>query len=229
MTGLLAEMRPYLALWRPAVRIALGSWAGARRAWRWCAAGEGSNCLWRALGAVCIAGSAYRVADMQPMLVLPATVVWLVAAWRRGPADPPVPAVEGDEELPEPEPAGPPPIDREQLLAALHHVADPHAQTVPLADHLATTTAAVRGALTREGIPLTGGVRMRGRSVSPGVRAADIPPLPAPSPAAPVAVVDAGQASNNNTEAPTFERPQEGLLIVRHPVDRARRYLLRHP
>lgn len=64
-----------------------------------------------------------------------------------------------------------------QVAAACHRLAAPHVHLVPLAEALGTTTEKTREALTEMGVPIAGGVRMKGRGVSPGVRAADLPPL----------------------------------------------------
>ncbi|MFE2218344.1 hypothetical protein ACFW93_41300 [Streptomyces canus] len=75
--------------------------------------------------------------------------------------------------------------DSPEVLATLRKVAEPHAHLSVVAKALGTDTAHVREVLTTAGVPITD-VRMKGRGVSTGVKAADIPlpraPLPAPPP-----------------------------------------------
>jgi hypothetical protein len=118
-------------------------------------------------------------------------------------------AEEADEE--------PPALTPERLVQALHEVGAPHAHTSALAEHLDAPAEAVREALRAAGIPLTGGVRMKGRevAVSPGVKQGDFPPLPSPDPAAaeeaPVAGVLTSNNNSNNTDQPD---PGEAPTIV---------------
>ena len=91
-------------------------------------------------------------------------------------------------------PAEPPELLAAELVRALHEVGAHHAHLAALADHLGTTTERVRAGLKAAGIPAGDQVRMRGRGVSTGVRAAHFPPLPAPTPP----VVAAGHADNND-------------------------------
>lgn len=104
-----------------------------------------------------------------------------------------------------------------------------------LAEHLTQTTgqpwdtAAVRAACRAAGIPHCGSVRQPGRSVSTGVRLADLPaPSPSPSTTPTVAVVVAGQ---DTPTAPTTgaATPVElqltveegaGMTIIRDPSER---------
>lgn len=97
------------------------------------------------------------------------------------------------------QPAGPAPLERAELVAALHATAAPHVHLAALAEHLNAPPERVREALREAGIPIAGGVRMKGRGVSTGVKAGDIPPLPADEGPAPGVDVVAGQPSNNNS------------------------------
>ncbi|MCL6733312.1 hypothetical protein [Streptomyces neyagawaensis] len=111
----------------------------------------------------------------------------------------------------------PPALTHERLVQALHAVGAPHAHTSALADHLGAPAEAVREALRAAGIPLSGGVRMKGRPVvvSPGVKAGDFPPLPSPTQATaeeePVAGVLTSNNNSNNADEPD---PEEGPTIV---------------
>ncbi|RPE40250.1 hypothetical protein EDD90_3286 [Streptomyces sp. Ag109_O5-1] len=71
---------------------------------------------------------------------------------------------------------------RRELVSALHAVGAPHAHITALAEHLGAPNDRVRTALNDAGIPISGGVRMKGRkvAVSPGVKREDFPPLPSP-------------------------------------------------
>ncbi|MDW4902893.1 hypothetical protein RB625_31210 [Streptomyces californicus] len=105
--------------------------------------------------------------------------------------------------------------DSPEVLATLRKVAEPHAHLSAVAQALGTDTAHVREVLTRAGVPITD-VRMKGRGVSTGVKAADMPlpsPSPSPSPEAPEAVVGPGQANNNDTEL-TVSRLPSGVQII---------------
>ncbi|WP_330349599.1 hypothetical protein [Streptomyces sp. NBC_00582] len=86
---------------------------------------------------------------------------------------------------------------REELALALHAVGAPHAHITALAEHLGAPTDRVREALTEARIPISGGVRMKGRpvAVSPGVKQQDFPPLPSP---AQQGAQEGALTSNNN-------------------------------
>ncbi|CAL9350503.1 hypothetical protein SUDANB1_00451 [Streptomyces sp. enrichment culture] len=153
---------------------------------------------------------------------------WLVLAVALGlrladPTTPPEPAPQASTEAADetPEQAAPPPggITREQLVQALHEVGAPHAHTTALADHLGASTEAVREALAAAHIPTSGGVRMKGRrvAVSPGVKAADFPPLPSPGDEpAQGGVLTSNNNDNNNSRGfetvPDEERPHRTLV-----------------
>ncbi|MFI7656048.1 hypothetical protein ACIBX9_25545 [Streptomyces albidoflavus] len=129
-----------------------------------------------------------RIVRASPALMWALAGVGLAAAWRagrpaaveRGEEEASETPVEGAEEAaeegPEAVPAEAPLPTREELTAALRAVADPHAHTAAVATHLGVPAERVRAALREAGIPISGGVRMRG-AVSTGVKAAHFPPL----------------------------------------------------
>lgn len=175
------------------------------------------------------------------MVALPTTAALLLAAYTLGsepktPTAPPPPqepglaqhaplpdapeeADEADEadELPAP--------SRDELIAALHHLADRHIHLIPLAQHLGLKddTAHLRTLLKQARIPITDGVRMQGRGVSPGVKATDLPPLPSPETTPAPDVVAPVTSNNNSNNAPIVER-REGMTIIRDPADFQRRH-----
>lgn len=177
--------------WLIARRISRRGVAYGRRMWRgaaaWLAAASGFNWLLRA--AVLAAGvllarhavphlghALARHAGRASGLMGPAVLVWLVAAYRVGrdgwepPADQteqPVEAAAVDGE--QPGPASKPAVSPAELVAAVRDVGTPHAQLRPLAEHLSTTTDAVRTAAAAAGWPVKD-VRMQGRSASAGLR-----------------------------------------------------------
>ncbi|MDH6522526.1 hypothetical protein M2163_000964 [Streptomyces sp. SAI-135] len=93
---------------------------------------------------------------------------------------------------------------------------------------MGTDTAHVREVLTWAGVPITD-VRMKGRGVSTGVKAADIPlpsPSPNPSPEGPGPVVGTGHANNNDTELTVSRLPSGAQIIsVPHPTNPARTHV----
>jgi hypothetical protein len=136
------------------------------------------------------------------------TIVWVAAAYRAGrgddvppeppPAEPGADETEGAEPAPPVEqPPGPPPVSPIQLVAAVREVGTPHAQLKPLAEHLGTTTDAVRAAAAGMGWAVKD-VRMQGRSASAGLRwdEAPSPEQAYPSPG----VVGAGQTADDNDD-----------------------------
>ncbi|WP_442803460.1 hypothetical protein OG411_19250 [Streptomyces pseudogriseolus] len=144
------------------------------------------------LVAVVVAGGFLRGWPGWDVAVPAAAAVWLIAAVVLGmrmpnPLAPAAPvdeaAAEDVDTAPDEDAPAPGGIPRERLVRALHTVGAPHAHISALAEHLEATTSAVREALTAAGIPTSGGVRMKGRpvAVSPGVKAADFPPLPSPT------------------------------------------------
>lgn len=145
------------------------------------------------------------VAHQQPLLPTAAAVGWTWAAWRAGaPTQPATEAPEADGE------------DADELtgadrlpgfITALHELMDGQTgiHLAQIAAHLfgsEDATAQVRTLAASAGIPITRGVRVKGRGVSTGIKKEDLPPLPSPLSGDPVAVVAAGQASNSNSNTP---------------------------
>ncbi|MFF9215604.1 hypothetical protein [Streptomyces viridosporus] len=161
-----------------------------------------------------------------PVLAWGAAGIWVVAAYRCGRDDwePSAPKqLAGGEQLPadvatetepaaEEVPAGPLPVSPVALIAAVRDIGTPHAQLKPIADHLGTTTDAVRAAAAGLGWPVKD-VRMAGRSASAGLRwdEAPTPPPTDPSPA----VVGAGQPADDNDDDTGEEGPREGIDVRR--------------
>ncbi|MEV6436303.1 hypothetical protein [Streptomyces anulatus] len=145
-----------------------------------------------------------------PVLMFGLTIWWVVAAYRKGKPEEKA-AVPSPQESSEPAQLK---DDSPEVLATLRKVAEPHAHLSAVAQALGTDTAHVREVLTRAGIPITD-VRMKGRGVSTGVKAADIP-LPSPSPGGTGPVVGPGQSNNNDTEL-TVTRFPSGARIISVP------------
>jgi hypothetical protein len=181
--------------------------------------------------AVAIAGGLYAaVADGRaPGLMWGAAGAWVVAAYRCGrdgwePKRLADPAVSADGEPladdaaadAEPAdlqpPAGPPPVSSVALIAAVRDIGTPHAQLVPLAEHLGTTTDAVRAAARRMGWPVKD-VRMAGRSSAAGLRGDEVPSPPETDPSP--GVVGAGQPADDNDDDTGPEEPREGIAVRR--------------
>ncbi|MGW4437030.1 hypothetical protein ACWELO_14900 [Streptomyces sp. NPDC004596] len=115
-----------------------------------------------------------------PVLMFGVTTWWVIAAFRKGKPEQPKgeAAVAPLQESSEPARAEDPKRDDSpEVLEALRKVAEPHAHLTVAAQALGTDTAHVREVLTRAGIPI-GDVRMKGRGVSTGVKAEDIPSPP---------------------------------------------------
>ncbi|MEU0458580.1 hypothetical protein ABZ322_37710 [Streptomyces sp. NPDC006129] len=213
----------------------------ARRIWRrvtgWL--GESSGVSWLLRLAVLLAAAALlrkivitvtttvyeRVhAGAAPWLLWGAALVWVVASYRCGrddwrPDAEAAPAAaeperEDQEQQPavEPAPTGPPLVPPVALIAAVRDIGTPHAQLKPLAEHLGTTTDAVRAAAAALGWPVKD-VRMAGRSSTAGLRW-DEAPSPAPPPLPP-GVVGAGQPTDDNDDDTNGEEPGEGVRAVR--------------
>ncbi|MEU6437448.1 hypothetical protein ABZ874_24365 [Streptomyces albidoflavus] len=168
-----------------------------------------------------------RMVRASPSLMWVVAGVGLAAAWRAGrPAavkggeegagETPI---EGAEEVAEEEPEVAPLPTREELAVALHAVADPHAHTAAVATHLGVPAERVRAGLKAAGIPISGGVRMRG-AVSTGVKAAHFPPQPG-APTEPLLRVPDQQQQHNN--APRIVRG-EGTVTVYDPSDTHRHH-----
>ncbi|MGW3499347.1 hypothetical protein [Streptomyces globisporus] len=159
-----------------------------------------------------------------PVLMFGLTIWWVVAAYRKGKpkekaAAPPL------QESSEP---AQPKDDSPEVLATLRKVAEPHAHLSAVAQALGTDTAHVREVLTRAGVPISD-VRMKGRGVSTGVKAADMPlpsPSPSPSPEGPGSVVGPGHANNNDTELTVTHFPSGARIIsVPDPENPARTHV----
>lgn len=101
------------------------------------------------------------------------------------------------------------------VIAAMHQLAAPHVHLALLAEELDTTTQDLRTVLEEMGVPVAGGVRMKGAGVSTGVRAADIPPL---SPAA-SRLREPALTSNNNSNNIPESGPREGFRV--EPIGQA--------
>jgi hypothetical protein len=152
-----------------------------------------------------------------PVLMFPLTVWWVIAAYRKGKSGEPeekaaVPPLQESSEPAQPK------DDSPEVLAALRKTTSPHAHLAAVAQALGTDTARVREVLTRAGVAITD-VRMKGRGVSTGVKAADIPLpsfSPSPSPEGPGPVVGPGQTNNNDTEL-TVSRFPSGVQIISVP------------
>ncbi|MGF2208981.1 hypothetical protein [Streptomyces albidoflavus] len=181
-----------------------------------------------------LAASALTAAVVAAPLIVAGA--WIVAAWIAAPAikeaeeegddgeeeaeeAPAGGPEEAAEEGPEVAPAEPPLPTREELTAALHAVADPHAHTAAVATHLGVPAERVRAALREAGIPISGGVRMRG-AVSTGVKADHFPPQPG-APTEPLLRVPDQQQQHNN--APRIVRG-EGTVTVYDPSDTHRHH-----
>ncbi|MFF8482350.1 hypothetical protein [Streptomyces antibioticus] len=192
-----------------------------------------------------VAGSAYErlASGGAPWLLWGVALWWIVAAYRAGAEGwepkqtPPFgaaeeqPAAEAAEGT-EPPAAPTPPVSPVALVAAVRDIGTPHAQLVPLAGHLRTTTDAVRAAAAGVGWPVKD-VRMEGRSSSAGLRWDDCPSPTIPVPSG--GVVGAGQSADDNDD--TCETgPREGVRVedigqggrvVRDPAEGSRYHLLR--
>ncbi|MDC2953369.1 hypothetical protein PO587_02745 [Streptomyces gilvifuscus] len=168
------------------------------------------------LGGLALAWGFVRTA---PVVMFPLTIWWVIAAYRKG--KPEEPAASPPQESREPAAEQ---DDSPRVLEALRTNAEPHVHLAVVAKELGTDTAHVREVLTRAGIPISD-VRMKGRGVSTGVKASDIPsPSPSPGPSQPV--VGPGQANNNDTELTVTRLPDGGQIIsVADPTNPARTHV----
>ena len=202
-------MRVWIAIWT-------GSTVLCGRIGAWIAGGWAP----RVLGLLLAAGFLKGVPRTTEIaLVLAAG--WLVTAIVLGLR---APAVE--------QPAAPveePKLTPEKVTAALHQLAAPHVQLAPLAEALGSTTGDTRRVLQGMGVPVAGGVRMKGRGVSTGVKAKHFPPL---SPAAAPGPTPVVTSSNNSDEG----TPEKGLrveaigqggTVVHDPAEAHRHHALR--
>ncbi|MER5482935.1 hypothetical protein ABT024_06925 [Streptomyces sp. NPDC002812] len=94
------------------------------------------------------------------------------------------------------------------VARALHQVAAPNAQLQPTADVLGVPVPTLRRALQEMGVPVARGVRQKGRRVSTGVKAADLPALPAVDAVAMEGVL----TSNNNTGNTSTDPSHKGFV-----------------
>lgn len=213
-----------------AQRLTNGTGTLAGEFGHWLLPGEFRTAISRLAGSSVGGALAWTVVDREPRAMAVAAAAGLAAAWKHGA----VPATEPEDgrEQPEPdigEPEEPPLPDRQQLAAALHHVADPHAHLASIARHLGyldpqsgkAVTGPVRAGLDAAGIPVSGGCR-EGGSVSTGVKRDDFPPPPALSGTGVVAEEFAGQPDNNTSNNNTSERKpylsREGFWITPDPA-----------
>ncbi|MEU0102408.1 hypothetical protein [Streptomyces sp. NPDC006267] len=207
----LRALRPYTAI-TPLRRLATGLIRLSVRLVLTCMAGEGMEKLWRALGAVVAIGTLYRAVGLYPLTVYPVILILGVLAWRTGAP------VEGNDQEQQEEAPTEAPLTREQLTAALHDIGSPHAHLAALATHLDTTPARVREGCRQAGIPIAGGVRMKGAGVSTGVRAKDFPPLPSPAATPSGSDVVAGQSATTTATGPTVTHHAGGAHITVTPA-----------
>jgi hypothetical protein len=144
---------------------------------------------------------------------------WLVTAIALGLR---TPAPEEQEE----DADGPTIPTRDQLATALHTVGAPHAHIAAIAEHLGTSNERVREGLDAAGIPVSGGVRMKGRkvAVSPGVKKDDFPPLPSPDESGATGGV---LTSDNNSNNSGGEGLREGMSIIQDETNPRRWHVLR--
>ncbi|MFH9761331.1 hypothetical protein ACH4MJ_04250 [Streptomyces anulatus] len=210
----LRALRPYTAT-APLRRLASGLIRLFARLVLACMAGEGMEKLWRALGALLAIGTLYRAAGLYPVTVYPVSLILGVLAWRAG--APAASTDQGQAEQQEEVPAEAP-LTREQLAVALHEIGAPHAHLAALATHLDTTPARVREGCAHAGIPIAGGVRMKGAGVSTGVRMKDFPPLSSPDAAPSAPVVVAGQSATTTATGPTVTHHAGGAHITVTPA-----------
>lgn len=115
---------------------------------------------------------------------------------------------------------------REELATALHTIGTPHAHISALAEHLDTPSDRVREALAGAHIPISGGVRMKGRPVpvSTGVKQEHFPPLPSPGEEA---AQDGVLTSNNNSNNSGEGSAREGMSIIQDEEHPSRWHVLR--
>ncbi|MFE6408501.1 hypothetical protein ACFVOR_16380 [Streptomyces sp. NPDC057837] len=224
-----------------AAHLASRAVLAARRIWRrargWLGESSGISWLLRLAALLAVAALLRKIiatvtvavyervhAGAAPWLLWGAALVWVVASYRCGrdgwrPASEAGPAAaeperEDQEQRPavESAPAGPPPVSPVALIAAVRDIGTPHAQLKPLAEHLGTTTDAVRAAAAALGWPVKD-VRMAGRSSTAGLRWDEAPSPATPPP--PRDVVGAGQAADDNDDDTDGPEPGEGVRAVR--------------
>lgn len=213
-----------------AARIAIGTAVLTRRA----LGGSWQSVALRGGAAAYVGPYVFTALQPYPYIVPAGLAGWLGAAWWAGRVAPaPTALAPNASERPEPSPEQGPAPD---LAAAVRTLAQGGhgAHYEALAEHLTQTTgqawdtAAVRAACRAAGIPHCGSVRQPGRSVSTGVRLADLPdPSPSPSPAPAVAVVVAGQEATTGpatgpatpAELHLTVETGAGITIIRDPSE----------
>ncbi|WP_328439352.1 hypothetical protein OHA71_23730 [Streptomyces sp. NBC_00444] len=153
-------------------------------------------------------------------LLWSAAALWVIGAYRAGrdgwepkQRPQPEPAADVDDEpAPVVSLVKPPPVSPVALVAAVRDIGTPHAQLKPLAEHLGTTTDAVRAAAARMGWAVKD-VRMQGRSSTQGLRwdeapsLAEVHPLPG--------VVGAGHPADDDNDDADGPQPEKGLRVER--------------
>ncbi|MFJ2731413.1 hypothetical protein [Streptomyces sp. NPDC087317] len=186
----------------------------------------------RKIAASVAVGVYARVASgSAPWLLWGTAGVWVIAAYRCGrdgwepkqaapeaPADAESEGQEDGEKTSEaapvsaPQAATPLPVSPVALVAAVRDIGTPHAQLTPLAEHLGTTTDAVRATAAGIGWQVKD-VRMQGRSASAGLRWDEVPSPPPTDPTP--GVVGAGQSADDNDDDTDKEVPREGVRAQR--------------
>ncbi|WP_030267930.1 hypothetical protein [Streptomyces sp. NRRL B-24484] len=146
-----------------------------------------------------------------PALWWPLALGWLIASWYAQPA--PAPATEQ--------------ADPGEFLRILHQLLADRTgiHLAEVAEHLTgdpEQTAAVRELCTLAAVPINRGVRVKGRGVSTGIRAKDLPPLPTAAPDPAAGVVAAGQPSNSNSNAIAWIVQKPGGEPTEFAVEHAR-------
>ncbi|MEU7399996.1 hypothetical protein [Streptomyces sp. NPDC044948] len=203
----------------------------------------GAAAILRKVATALAAGVYVRVeAGAAPWLMWGAAGLWVVAAYRCGRDDwkpkGPVAEQQGGEQMEtdgqvqepaeSPAPAAPRRVSPVALIATVRDIGTPHAQLKPIAEHLGTTTDAVRAAAVGMGWPVKD-VRMAGRSASAGLRW-DECPSPDQVDSSP-GVVGAGERADDNDDDTGGEGAREGIdvrrtnggLIIYDLADRHRR------
>lgn len=184
----------------------------------WLTPGEWQQTTARIAGSACTSLFVGTMVYGTPGLLWPLTGWWAVAGWRAGrrveaddaQRNEAEAKQEAEEEQPDPKPSPPSLHDVRETVWTL---GTPHIHISVLATALDTTPDRVREALATWEIPVEP-VRMRGRGSSTGVKGDH---FPAPRPA-PVDVVAAGQATNNNTNNVTVTRHANGAHITVTPA-----------
>jgi hypothetical protein len=188
-----------------------------------------------------------------PWMLWGAAVCWIVSAYRAGAEDwkpkrAAAPVDDGQEhaaperdtgteqqEQPAAVEQKAPPVSPVALIAAVRDVGTPHAQLKPLAQHLGTTTDAVRAAAAGLGWAVKD-VRMQGRSASAGLRWDEVPSPPSVDP--PEASSVQVRVTDDNDDDRPGEGHEKGLrvvaigqggVVVHHLAEMVRHHSLRKP